>query len=317
MFTYFNNQCHGESVYNLIKTTEAPPPNPPMYRSRYSQYVRDEARCNKVGCYRTMGTPKECLCPPDNYLRKNSRAPITIRPPGIPKVNLSVDAKPACETSDSPGDTEGTNGEIGSLAPEIGSCCPPKCRYRACCNPEPKPAVPNSCCGLGLIPKGDRDFIRANALKVVRQPARVPEPRFVFHRNGHTADWETSGYPRKYVCKKDFGQVPEYLDCIKERLRIEETHRKWTLEKPKREARDKCRHMQNEERDALLCGLKTKWEEVFKEYQSMPLLIDTAAKVKQRYSLEQRLRELERNIQMMERHDHIFVAETDSSFYLA
>lgn len=43
--------------------------------------VRDEANARKTGCYKTMGIPKYCLCPPENYLKKNSRAPITIRPP--------------------------------------------------------------------------------------------------------------------------------------------------------------------------------------------------------------------------------------------
>lgn len=49
------------------------------YRSIYSCHVKKEAACKKTGCFRTMGIPHVCLCPPQNFLKKHSKAPISIK----------------------------------------------------------------------------------------------------------------------------------------------------------------------------------------------------------------------------------------------
>jgi len=148
-------------------------------------------------------------------------------------------------------------------------------------------------------------------------PPKKPFPRFVFHRNGHTHDWEESGLPRKYVYKDSFGCIPNYLYEIKEELRCDDLRAKHAMKFKERDMEAQIRHMDPTEHQAILCGLKINWDEKFNEFQHLPLNIDTAGKVAQKKALEEELKALEKDIQVLERHDHVFVSDTCRSFYLA
>lgn len=54
-------------------------------------------------------------------------------------------------------------------------------------------------------------------------------------------------------------------------------------------------------------GLKKNWENLQREYQSLPLLIDTVPKMIRKAKLEKGLKELEKDILMMENNPYIYV----------
>lgn len=70
------------------------------------------------------------------------------------------------------------------------------------------------CCEYQWPPNGKveprTDFLLNNALRVVREPAKVPIPKFV-DQKGKVSNWCMSGMARNYIYKPDFGKVPSYL----------------------------------------------------------------------------------------------------------
>ncbi|ODN06266.1 Enkurin [Orchesella cincta] len=323
MFTFLNRPQNTECVYNLIEqTVDERSRGPPIYRSKYSCMVRNQAYCNKTGCYKTMGVPKACLCPPQNYLKKNSRAPITIKPPAVPRIKLCnpPPCPDPCESQEGNNDCgqETQEESCEQQQPPCGPvCCVPKCRVpRICCNIM-KPCVPNRCVGFEIIPRGCKNYIHSNVVKALRMPAKKPALRFVDHPKGHTQTWCDSGYPRKYVYKDEFGCVPAYVENIKEELRQDDLQAKYDMKFKERDIQQQIRPLDPTEHQALICGLKKNWEEKFAEYQSFSLLLDNVGKVKRKQAVEDELKRLEKDIQLLERHDHIFVSETCRSFYLA
>ncbi|XP_054717365.1 enkurin-like [Uloborus diversus] len=65
--------------------------------------------------------------------------------------------------------------------------------------------------GMILRDTSKRNFIRENALNVIRRPASTPNPRLVDDRKGNSIDLEHSGLVPKYLQKEDYGEVPKYL----------------------------------------------------------------------------------------------------------
>lgn len=53
--------------------------------------------------------------------------------------------------------------------------------------------------------------------------------------------------------------------------------------------------------------MKNKWSEVMKQFQCLPFLIDTTAKIKRKASLEEKLKQLEKDVQLIENHPYIYV----------
>lgn len=56
-------------------------------------------------------------------------------------------------------------------------------------------------------------------------------------------------------------------------------------------------------------GLKQNWQELQTVFQGLPMLTDTIPKMKRKEALEQELRQLERDIAIVERNPIIFVDE--------
>jgi hypothetical protein len=303
--------------------------------------VRRENESKKKNCS-TMGPPVVPLCPPEHYLKKHSRAPISIRPPAVPKVQLVPVPVQTAEDMQNPALKLNMigNGQFNASCdvqkPEEDHMYPPPCNGsgdgapgdysyeapvkkrvpRLCCSE--KPPVPPTCCSKFIvIPRGTKDFVRDNTVSAIRQPAKIPSPRFVDQAKGTTHNWCKSGMARKYVCRADYGMVPGYLAQRKLELQDKFIQEKYASEQSKRDAQEKCRHLTEEERQTLLAGLKANWEEVFREYQSLPLKVDTPVKIKVKVALEEQLRSIEKDIQLLERHNHIFVADANQTFYMA
>lgn len=101
-----------------------------------------------------------------------------------------------------------------------------------------------------------------------------------------------------YIKQPKYGNVPRYLTKINEQLRTLEIESKRRQEELKSQNND-IRIVSQKEKDELLAGLQVNWDLMQKEYQKMPLLIDTVPKMIRKTKLENNLKSLEKDICML------------------
>ena len=65
--------------------------------------------------------------------------------------------------------------------------------------------------------------------------------------------------------------------------------------------------IEGEERQEILDGLKQNWEELHREYQGLSVITDTPAKKARKEKMEANMKQLEKDIEIMERHSIIYV----------
>lgn len=61
-------------------------------------------------------------------------------------------------------------------------------------------------------------------------------------------------------------------------------------------------------------GLKENWEALQKQYQGLPILTDTIPKKNHKSKIEADLKQLEKDIVLIERHPYIYVYEDNEYF---
>ncbi|XP_054287151.1 enkurin isoform X2 [Macrosteles quadrilineatus] len=246
-----------EDIRNLIYH---PPPveeKIPMYHSKFSSKVREDARKVK-DCHKTFGYAEVPLEPPTNFLKKKTRI---VRRPLVEKHKY------------------------------VG---------------EPKPGLPNRMSQKETDKKEEKNFRRDNIVRVVRAVPKQPVPQIVDTRTGHTQSLEPSGLQPKYIYSKEFGKVPKYL-----RKGGSLTQRD-KEEKEEKKTKPPLRYVTEEEREEMLQGLKKNWEELQKEFQLLPMVTDTVPKIKRKTQLEKQLKDLEKDIDLIERNPVIYVATVAS-----
>lgn len=99
-----------------------------------------------------------------------------------------------------------------------------------------------------------------------------------------------------YIKAQKYGKVPQYLMNINDqlvRLKLEAKRQQEELEGSKNKD---ITVITPEEKSKLLDGLRQNWNFMQKEYQKMPLLIDTVPKMIRKTKLENNLKSLERDI---------------------
>lgn len=72
--------------------------------------------------------------------------------------------------------------------------------------------------------------------------------------------------------------------------------------------RGAMRSLTEEERQAILKGLQTNWEEIHDQYQSLSVVTDTAPKKNRKERMEAEMKQLERDIESIEKHRVIYIA---------
>ncbi|KAJ8396790.1 hypothetical protein AAFF_G00013890 [Aldrovandia affinis] len=151
-----------------------------------------------------------------------------------------------------------------------------------------------------------KDFIKSNAIENILTPPRKPRASYAFTKNGDKQLLEPSGLVPKYVNKKDYGQTPEYLQQRKEEeRRAQEEYKKYVRECLSQEA---TKQLSEEERLSTLQGLKKNWEEMNHRYQCLSIIMDTIPKRTRKEKLEVQMKQLERDIDLMETHQTIYIA---------
>lgn len=99
-----------------------------------------------------------------------------------------------------------------------------------------------------------------------------------------------------YINAPKFGKVPQYLVNISDQLRRIKLETKRKQEELEGRKNSDIKVISQVEKNELMEGLKHNWDLMQKEYQKMPLLIDTVPKMMRKTKLENNLKDLERDI---------------------
>lgn len=114
--------------------------------------------------------------------------------------------------------------------------------------------------------------------------------------------------PPVYVNTSKYGKVPRYLLNINEQLRKMEIESKKRQEEIEGNQNKEIRFISPEEKKKLLDGLQDNWDLMQKEYQKMPLLIDTVPKMIRKTKLEQNLKSLEKDLCLLSTSNLVFIS---------
>ncbi|NXK91106.1 ENKUR protein, partial [Formicarius rufipectus] len=151
-----------------------------------------------------------------------------------------------------------------------------------------------------------KNFISRNALAVIRGVPKKPRPFCVDSRQGDKYLLEPSGLVPKYIKKKDYGATPKYVARRNEEIkREEEEYEAGVLEQLKQRA---LKHLPDEERTSVLQALKKNWEETNREFQCLPVQTDTRYRRMHKQKLELKLNQLEHDIEALEKHKGVYIA---------
>eukprot|EP00644_Phytophthora_capsici_P002918 jgi/Phyca11/129530/e_gw1.85.137.1 len=139
---------------------------------------------------------------------------------------------------------------------------------------------------MGL--KSAKNFVTANAVETI---LAVP---------GYRA--RAKNEPPQYLHKEDYGQVPRYLNQVKDEIErensmIEEFVRQ-NHNLMEEDSRDRLEPMDESERLELVDALKSKWDHVNAKYQKLchNVVFDTLGKVRRKETFEKELTQLEKDI---------------------
>ncbi|XP_038044913.1 enkurin-like [Patiria miniata] len=157
---------------------------------------------------------------------------------------------------------------------------------------------------MGL--KSNKNFITTNAVENIMSVPKKPAANFVDTAKGSTHPLEPSGLVPKYLNKKGYGDVPDYLRKRNgEVKRAQEEYDEYIKEHYRRGA---MKHLTEGERQAVLNGLKKNWEEIHHQYQGLSVVTDTAPKKARKERMEAEMKQLERDIELLEKHKIIYIA---------
>ncbi|XP_019740319.1 enkurin [Hippocampus comes] len=124
---------------------------------------------------------------------------------------------------------------------------------------------------------------------------------------GHKELLEHSGLVPKYVNKKSYGKVPEYLQHRNEEVhRSVDEYNKYLKEQMEQGA---MRQLSEEERQANLESLRTTLDELHNKYNRLPVVMDTLTRKNRKDQLEAEIKQLESDVGLFERFKTIYIAK--------
>ncbi|XP_070584335.1 enkurin isoform X2 [Erythrolamprus reginae] len=151
-----------------------------------------------------------------------------------------------------------------------------------------------------------RNFINTNASNAIVAVPKKPLPVYVDRSKGDRFLLETSGLVPKYLKKKDYGVIPKYvIKRTEDTRKAQEQYDHYVRETLRQNA---MKRLTEEERESLLEGLKTNWEEVHQAFQNLSVELDTIPKKRYKEKLEEDIKQLEHDIHIIEKHKVIYIA---------
>ncbi|XP_044151104.1 enkurin [Bufo gargarizans] len=178
---------------------------------------------------------------------------------------------------------------------------PPRCLAE-----EKRPPVPQRTEQPIMGVQTNKSFITTNVAEAVMAVPKKPQPIYVDTKKGDKHLLETSGLVPKYLKKKDYGSTPEYLAKRNEEVRrAQEEYDAYVKERLRMGA---MKQLSEEERQCVLEGIKKNWDQIHHEYQSLSVVIDTPLKKAHKERMEAEMRQLEKDMDTIERHKIIYIA---------
>ncbi|XP_061614721.1 enkurin [Phyllopteryx taeniolatus] len=147
-----------------------------------------------------------------------------------------------------------------------------------------------------------------NSIKITTAPVRMkPLAASVDTNRGHKGLLEHSGLVPKYVKKKGYGEVPQYLQHRGEGVqRAVEEYNDYMKEQMERGA---MRQLSDEERQANLESLRRTLAELQDKYRRLPVVVDTLMRKNRKLQLEAEMKQLESDVGLFERFKTIYIAK--------
>jgi len=154
--------------------------------------------------------------------------------------------------------------------------------------------------------KTTKNFITTNAVENIMAVPKKPAANLADTRHGDTFPLEESGLVPKYRNKKDFGNTPNYI--VKRADEMRRAQEEYDLYVKEHMRRGAMKQVGGAEHEEILMGLKQNWEEAMLQYQCLPVVCDNLYRKHTKERLEAQLKNIERDIELFEKHKMIYVA---------
>ncbi|CAL8085473.1 unnamed protein product [Calicophoron daubneyi] len=188
----------------------------------------------------------------------------------------------------------------------VSAEAPRKGTFHECGVKNRKPKLPNSQNLTTENLQSDKNYVAENLKQALRMVPRRPAKYSVDTRLGHKIDLEKSGLELVYIQKENLGDLPEYIS--KRRREVDTAIWQYNQYVEQMQQRNALKKVADEEKKALLKGLKDQWLLRYKQYQTLSVMIDTAPQVQRKMRLEKEMSELENDIELIERYQVIYIA---------
>ncbi|XP_043082452.1 enkurin [Puntigrus tetrazona] len=169
-----------------------------------------------------------------------------------------------------------------------------------------KPPIPTRADKPLMGLHSNKNFIKTNAVENIMTVPKKPQPVYAYTKKGDKQLLENSGLVPKYIKKKDYGQTPEYL--LQRREEVKKAQEEYDNYVKDRMREGAMKQLSGEERRHILQALKKNWDELHHQYQGLSVVTDTAPKKYRKERLEQEMKQLEKDIELIERHKTIYIA---------
>ncbi|KAK9501275.1 hypothetical protein O3M35_012017 [Rhynocoris fuscipes] len=113
----------------------------------------------------------------------------------------------------------------------------------------------------------------------------------------------------QFVKQQGFGKVPDYI--VKRKKQLVKERESLAKEMAEHIPQPAYRLISPEERKQLLDDLKKTWAEMQKEFQLLPMLVDTPPKIKHKTKMEANLINIENDIKLIEQYQKIYVCNAE------
>ncbi|CAF0779521.1 unnamed protein product [Rotaria sp. Silwood1] len=147
-----------------------------------------------------------------------------------------------------------------------------------------------------------KNFVEENINKIKNSLPICPRRYVVSDRKGNKFLIDGSGLQKDFIYKKNYGKIPRYLEA-----------RKLVHEQSNCNSEDSSMIvLPPEERLSLINNLKDRYEDIFAEYQRLPLRLETISAIMKKTYLTNQLVNIERDIDFLEKHQQIFIVNNYS-----
>ncbi|KAI3386058.1 hypothetical protein SNEBB_003371 [Seison nebaliae] len=146
--------------------------------------------------------------------------------------------------------------------------------------------------------KGTPDYIKYNIEMAKNLKATVPQSEFIYRRRNKCWVFGAPASSESFRTKPWFAKLPKYMQRIKKQNELEK--QKKADERREFEIAEERKFLPETERQDLLEKLRNKWSVVHRQFQSFPLSLNSFVKGERIKYLTQKLREIEKDIDLLQ-----------------